>query len=258
MHSKPNIDPDRYVDNECNPEQAARFQEAMANDPALAAQVERLESVNQQLREHRPTTLAPETLHESLAQLTGEPDALIPTRRRWLIAGGAALAAGVAGVTSIRLHRQSVIDTQTHIVTDTFFKDFETYLVKNRTLDIQERNLVRIAQWYKPRLPFQLPPISSSGAGASLIGGRLCWLLERRLASLSFDTPKGPVVLYISQADGLDMPEGGKSEKFGRNVTWHRSRSNTSLIWTRDGLLMAMVSTQEISSLKRIARSIIS
>jgi anti-sigma factor RsiW len=264
MQSKPIIDADLYVDNEYSKEDTARIREKIESTPELAAQIERLDAVNQQLRASAKSVRAPESLHDSLSDLLDVPvddarfEKFSSTKRNALIGGGAFLAAAIAGVASLRLHQEFSADAKANLVTQTFFKDFETYLVKDRTLDVQENDLVKIAQWYEPRLPFRLPPISSSGAGASLIGGRLCWLLERRLASLSFDTPKGPVVLYISQANDLELPSGGKSESFGDEVTWHRSRSNTSLIWTIDDLLMAMVSTQEISGLKRIARSIIS
>jgi|GEM_PF-5774283 len=259
MQPKPTIDPDLYVDSELSAEQAALFRDEMAANPKLAARVEKLEAVNEQLRTNARSTLAPESLHDSLSQLVNGPTQAVPnSKRHWMIGGGAFVASAIAGVAGLRLHRQFSADAHANLVTETFFKDFETYLVKDRTLDIEENDLVKIAQWYEPRLPFRLPPVSSSGAGASLIGGRLCWLLERRLASLSFDTPKGPVVLYISQANDLKLPPGGKRESFGSDVTWHRSRSNTSLIWKIDDLLMAMVGTQEISGLKRIARSIIS
>ena len=263
MQPKPIIDPDRYVDNECSAEQAAAFRDEMATNPELAAKVNKLQAVNQHLRANALSPRAPESLRDSLSELTDGPtkpshSSLPNSRRGWMIGGGAFLAATVAGVASVRLHQQFSAHPKTNLVAQTFFKDFETYLVKDRTLDVHETDLVKIAQWYEPRLPFRLPPVSSSGAGASLVGGRLCWLLERRLASLSFDTPKGPVVLYISQANDLDLPTGGKPESFANDVTWHRARSNTSLIWKTNDLLMAMVSTQEISGLKRIARSIIS
>ena len=95
------------------------------------------------------------------------------------------------------------------------------------------------------------------GDGARLIGGRLCWLLERRIVSLSYETNDGPVVLYIMNADGIVVPRSNHAANFGAKLSWHRLQRHASLIWRNGKLLYVMVGPLEVRRLMTIARSLV-
>lgn len=247
------FDLERYVDGECSDQQAQQIEQAAATDVAIANRIDELTRLRDALRAHATHASASMSLRSAIGESFGSDSAQFAARRRWLMGAGGALAASVAGVSSYLLLRDR---NPLGDVAGTFIQDFETYLLKDRALDIRETDLLKIAQWYQSRLPFSLPPVGSSGGGASLVGGRLCWLLERRLASLSYESGNGPIVLYITQAQGIELPAGGDNARIGKDVSWHRSARSSSVIWRSGDLLLAMVGNQEVSKLMAVAESI--
>ena len=168
-----------------------------------------------------------------------------------LAGSGGALAAGLAAFAF--LPRLGKIDP-----VDTFFRDFETFLLKDQALDVAATDMVQLAGWFGDRLPFELPPVGANEGDVKLVGGRLCWLLDRRLASLSYESAHGPVVLYIMSAKGIDAPDGRDRPEIGHSVSWHRSTGKASLIWSSEELLFVMVGSQEVHNLMTIAQALTS
>ena len=223
---------------------------------ASAAKAQPFEHLSEIVRQAAQDVKAPASLREAM-QNRFEP-ATSPgaqrsrLNRRTLLAGtGGALAAGLAAFAI--LPRMQDTDP-----VETFISDFETFLLKDRTVDVTETDMVQLAGWYGNKLPFSLPPVSSQEGHVKLVGGRLCWLLHRRLASLSYETKQGPIVLYIMNAKGIDIPPGKDKPDIGHSVSWHRSSGKTCLIWSSEDLLFVMVGTQEVHNLMSIARTLIS
>lgn len=262
-------DLERFIDGECSPEEARQIRADLDGDPSLAREVHHLEEVDRLVRGRALEVRAPESLRDSVAEQFGfeseeneaAPGLSQPRRsklssRRALLAGtGGLIAAGLATVFVVP--RLGVLTGSDSDPVRTFFRDFETYLLKDRAIDIAETDIVRLAAWFSARVSFSLPPISSAKADARLVGGRLCWLLERRLASLSYETDDGPLVFYVMNADGIDLPAGRENSDIGEHLSWHRSGGNTSLMWKSDGLLIVMVGTQELHKLMTMARTLV-
>jgi len=251
---------ERYVDGECSPEQARQILAALERDPALLRQAEDLRRLNALLRTHAGGIEAPLSLRQSvLEQLCGAeagPDPKPRLRRRHLLLGaGGAVAAGLVAATLVP-HIVGSGRTDLDVV-DTFFRDFETYLLKDKAVDVIESRMSGLASWYDSRLSFSLPPLKARGDGLDLVGGRLCWLLERRLASLSYEAHDGPLVLYVMDAQGIRVPTGGTEPGLGESVSRHRSAGNSSVIWTSGRLLLVMVGIQQSSRLLSAARSLV-
>ncbi|NNE22218.1 MAG: hypothetical protein HKN11_06365 [Rhizobiales bacterium] len=255
---------ERFVDGDCTPQEAAEIESGIARDPDLAREVERLEHLNQMVRQSARAVDAPERLRlatenrfgagfeppqRSLSSSEGSRRRL---NRRALLAGtGGALAAGLAAFVIVpQLGKFDPVET--------FFHDYETFLLKDRALDVTASDMVQLAGWFGNRLPFALPPVSARQGDVRLVGGRLCWLLDRRLASLSYETAQGPVVLYIMSAKGIDAPAGRDKPEIGHSVSWHRSAGKASLIWSSEELLYVMVGNQDVHKLMSIASALTS
>ncbi|MEM8645220.1 MAG: hypothetical protein AAGF86_02645 [Pseudomonadota bacterium] len=254
-----------YIDGELSLEDKLQFEAQLKRDSEMAEAAQKLETLNELLGEHSQKTKAPESLRAAVFDkfdidgntfsVTNGPRPGRLGRRSFLIGAGGTLAAGVAGLGVLSTFRSPA--TRPESAVETFFHDFETYLAKDKAIDIAETSMVRLAQWYGSRLPFRLPPVGSAGQAASLVGGRLCWLLERRLASLSYESQDGSMVLYIMNADGIAVPEGRSEPALGENVSWHRSDNHTSLVWRSDALLYVMVSQFEVRRLMAEARALV-
>ncbi len=258
----PLSDLEKFIDGECTPQEVKRIRAELARDPSLSEAADRLDLLNRLLRSSGRDVEASAALRATIARrysTENTPSASARRRlnRRTFFAGaGGALAAGFAAL--IVVPRLSGIGDAGLDPVGTFFHDFETYLLKDRALDVTETSMVQLAGWFGDRLPFALPPVASSGNSVKLIGGRLCWLMERRLASLSYETDAGPVVLYIMDANGIETPPGRDAPDIGKALSWHRSDDHTCLIWNSEQLLYVMVGTQEVHKMMSIARSLVS
>ncbi len=262
-----NGDLERFVDGACSAEEAARIRLAMDEDNQLALRVHRLEALNTSIRKAGRSTGAPATLRQNVVDAfvsldrnragSDRPSYAEPARRvnrRALLAwGGSALAAGLAGLIVLPRVRPSGPDTVA-----TFIRDFETVLLKDEVIDVTEDNMVRLAGWYGNRLSFALPPIAARAGDARLVGGRLCWLLERRLASLSYQTSQGPIVLYVMDKAGIPVPAGNIAATFGKSVSWHRADGHACIVWVSGNLLYVMVGDLDVNQLMANARSLAS
>lgn len=248
-------DLERLIDGDCAPEEASRIRAEIAREPKLADEARRLEALNVLLRNNGRKVEPAAGLAKDVVRRYGAADeAPRMLSRRALLTVGGLLAAGLAGF--IVLPRPRFMGGGIDMFVTTFFSDFETYLLKDKVVDVYETNMMQLASWFGDRLPFALPPVSSVGDGAQLIGGRLCWLLERRLASLSYETDDGPMVLYIMNGDGTSPPPGNQASDIGERLSWHRSNGYASLVWRDGKLLYVMVGPMEVRRMMAIARSL--
>ena len=260
-------DVERLLDGDCSPEEADRLRARIDGDVNLRDAARRMQAVDEIVRATGHEQQAPDRLRQAVVAKWGAPAdppkvTAAPSRpralnRRGILAGfGGALAAGVAGLAiapGFFGAKPAAADP-----VETFFHDFETYLIKDRALDVTETEMVKLASWYGNRLSFELPPVGARSGDVRLIGGRLCWLMERRLASLCYESASGPIVLYVMNSKGIRVPHGRDQQGIGQQVSWHRSKGHGCVMWTSDQLFYVMVGTQDVHSLLNIARSIIS
>ena len=263
------MDIESLLDGEHPADEAERLRAEIAADPSLADAYRRMQAVDEIVRASGHETRASDELRKAVEARYGSSDGAAPVQaitspagqrrrisRRFMLAGsGGALAAGIAG--AMILPGLFGADPANADPVTTFFHDFETYLVKDRALDVHETEMLRLANWYDGRLPFNLPPVGSRSDDVRLIGGRLCWLMERRLASLCFDSASGPMVLYIMDAKGISVPEGREQSDIGKQVSWHRSKGHGCVMWRSDQLLYVMVGTQDVHKLLGIAKALV-
>jgi len=111
---------------------------------------------------------------------------------------GFAVAASVAAIGSVSMLRRTSSDDLPMAV----FGDFSTNLAADRNLDRVESNPQTLMDWFTPKVPFVLPHLASL-SGLDLVGGRLCWLLDRRIAVFNFDRGGEALGLYVAEANGL-------------------------------------------------------
>jgi len=140
---------------------------------------------------------------ESLLNRLDDLDAAQPapktggvSRRRAF--AGVAAAASVAAIGSVAALRRNGNEDLSMPV----FGDFATHLAADGRLDLVETNPQTVADWFAPKVPFALPRLASLSE-VDLIGGRLCWLLDRRIAAFNYDRDGDALGLYVADASGL-------------------------------------------------------
>ncbi len=254
------IDLEAFVDGQCSPQDSSNVLSHLAECDRCAKEALRLEQLTLLLRDEFGTETAPDSLRASVDELSNQPVSVAApspaflNKRRFLIGAGGTLAAGIAGFLLLPSVRTS-LSGSTDLV-QTFFEDFETYLLKGKVVDVAEQDMVALASWYEARLNFPLPPLRSQGDGIALTGGRLCWLLHRRLASLSYNGEDGPMLLYVMKADELELPSGENYDALGSEFSWHRHGSKTGVVWKSHGLVFALIGSRELKRMEEIAVSL--
>ena len=194
------LDAEMWLDGE-----AGERTEAIARHVAVCSvcksHIETVRRLDFAAREAGTRMKAPESLLERLndidaAKPVSKP---VPVNRRWLFAGMTA-AASVAAVTSIVWRARD--GSEGNDLSLAVFGDFATHLDADRDLDLVETDPRRVMNWFTPKVPFGLPQLASLSE-LDLIGGRLCWLLDRRIAAFNFDQGGKALGLYVTDATGL-------------------------------------------------------
>ena len=195
-------DAELWLDGEAG-EQAGSIARHVAACPTCKAHVETMRRLDFAAREAGTRIKAPASLLERLndtdaarpAVSAVQPTPATPTRRR-LFAGFAA-AASVAAIGAVAWRQGESGDLPTAV-----FGDFATHLAADARLDLAESNPQAVTDWFSPKVPFTLPHLASLSE-LGLRGGRLCWLLDRRIAAFNFDRGGEALSLYLTDARGL-------------------------------------------------------
>ena len=189
------LDTEAWLDGEAG-ERADSFAQHIALCSDCKAHVETVRRFDFAAREAALTVKAPESLLESLSDLDAASPAARPVTRRWMF-GGVAAAASIAAIGAVAWRGTNRNDLPMAI-----FGDFAAYLDADKHLDRTESNPQALMDWFSPKVPFSLPHLASLSE-LNLIGGRLCWLLDRRIAAVNFERKGERLGLYLTDATGL-------------------------------------------------------
>ena len=244
------LDLERLVDGELSAKEAEACRAHVAGCEACTAELKALEDLNAALRQGRDQETAPPELRARIDLILSGQDAEASTvspaapgprlsRRHLGLAAFGALAASVAG--AVVLPKLLVSRLEPEDIAATLIRDFETFLFAERVLDLIEDDPASVVTWYRDRLDFGLPRLPAEIGGYRLRGGRLCWLFDRRLASLSFETGEEALALYIMRSDGTDLQDASPVEASGLNASIHRQDRFTNVIWRDGGLVFGLV-----------------
>ncbi|MGI9503669.1 MAG: hypothetical protein ACR2RE_11500, partial [Geminicoccaceae bacterium] len=121
-------------------------------------------------------------------------------------------------------------------------QDFSTYRDSGRSLDIASRDPEIIRSWFTSRLAFEAPRLKANVAGFDLVGGRLCWLLQRRLSAFAYQREDQTVSLYVMTAHDLTVPNGTFDPELGSSLSSHEVDGFRTMIWQAGALVYTVVS----------------
>ena len=254
------LDLERLVDGELGAAEAAELRAHVAACETCTAELEALQELNATLRARLRQETAPPRLRARVGQILEGDAAAAPnpadaglSRRGLGFAALGALAASVA--TAAVLPKLMVSRLEPGDIAGTLVRDFETFLFAERVLDFVEADPSSVAAWYRARLDFDLPRLPADLSGYRLRGGRLCWLLDRRLASLSFEGGEDSLALYIMPSDGLALPESGRTAGGLRDASVHHRDRFTNVIWREGDLVLGLVGEAAPERVEEIARA---
>lgn len=176
MSSQTNIDEDlqAYADGQLSPERRQAFEQALARDPVLAAQVAEIQRQNGWLRAGLDAVL-----HEPLPQRlidAARPPAPRTHASRWFVSAAASAAMLVVGIAGGWLARDAVLARDG--MPTTFARQaaltHALYAADvNRPVEVWAPEEKRLVAWLTKRLGFAVRAPDLNSVGYALVGGRL-------------------------------------------------------------------------------------
>lgn len=202
------------------------------------------------------------------AQITAQmPAEIVPAMPTTLFGGmlariskpvlGAALAASImiavlatTGAVSVRGTPEYTLAT---IASETT-QDYVTFRESQLVLDVASDDPAETLSWLDDRIDGAFPQIADNVLDYRLIGGRLCLLLGQRLGALTYADGSDQITVYVMMA-----PTAASSDDRQRGTEQtarYMENGVSSIVWSEDGLAIAIVSTLPDAEKARFAEAL--
>lgn len=163
------------LDGELDAKGAVEFERAMLEDPALAAEYQRLEALHDAVSRHAPRERAPEALIARVAALAAPPAIAVAPRWRWPGVQNLALAASLAalgfaagaGLTTLRA------PTPGEGVASALVADFAGAEIAGRPFDVASSDRHTVKPWLAEHTTVSAAVVDLAPQGFPLVGGRV-------------------------------------------------------------------------------------
>jgi anti-sigma factor RsiW len=179
-------------------------------------------------------------------QRVGNPSRRVAIAAAALLAVGAVLAArrlATVGVDSADLMQTSV-------------GELRSFIDSNRPVDFATADPVVLRRWFMPRVDFT-PPAPPMTPGLTLIGGRLCYFFERRIASYMYLIDGRLVSLYIMSNKDIASPSASGGVTLGTRAAAVREVDGFAhVLWKEGSLYYSLVSNQPAARLVELAQAL--
>lgn len=216
---------------------------------ACREKVRELRALNDLVREAELQTVAPRALVDRLRHESVARNILRPTfNRRFMLGAGLAAAASVTGIIAVQ---QFAGDDQ-HDLQATLFGDFRTLVAADRQLDFQSTDMDDVIAWFAPRVPFEMPRVTTFGV-LEARGGRLCWLAERRFAALDFDAPEGTLCLYVCRSEDLRISPDLPIPREEDDLVVAAQAGVSGAFWQQNGVMLSLIGNPTAAKMTAIA-----
>ncbi len=134
----------------------------------------------------------------------------------------------------------------------TLFRDYATLVAANGPLDFESGSPERVLAWFRTRVPFPLPPLGDFH-GVEVRGGRLCWLLERRVAALHLGQKTAGACLYMTTPQDLTVGDGIPLPAPGEARVLLSQGAMSGAFWRQDALAFGLVGDQAEAEIGMLA-----
>ena len=234
------------VDGECSADEERMINDHLQSCAACRQHVNHLRRLSRTIKDGLGDIKAPDDLWQRIeARLPEDPDERRSSKARswfsqpvWQMAIAASLAIMLALPAGLAWRWMQ----QDNSIIAGPIQDFSTYRDSGRSLDIASRDPDTIRSWFASRLTFEAPKLKAEVAGFDLVGGRLCWLLERRLGAFSYQRGDQTLALYVMTAHDLTLPSSTYDPELGVSLSTHEVDGLRTMIWRRGELVYTVVS----------------
>ncbi len=172
---------------------------------------------------------------------------------------GAALALVTMVVVSVAVstfHWGSRIETPK--LADEIVNEFRVFAVSRRPLDITSSNRLSVQQWFANKVNFQLPTPPLNAPDVRFVGGRLCNILGKPVASYMYSSKKMYLSLYVMDKKSIQVVDEARDvQKLRPGVTLRTLSGITYVSWTNKSLHFSLVAKLPFSRMEPFLRPIL-
>ena len=138
-------------------------------------------------------------------------------------------------------------EDESEIVASVLVNEFHTFVVSHRALDFSDTRPAEIRGWFGDKVDFRVPlPVKSTEL--KLAGGRLCNMLDQRVASFMYKVDGAWVSLYI-----MRTARDGQSPDPGHEFLL---QGYAFIDWESEGLHYSLIGDLPVERLRQIAEQL--
>ena len=115
-----------------------------------------------------------------------------------------------------------------------------------------------MSEWFRGRLDIGVSAPPFQGAGLRLVGGRLCYLLDRQGAHMVYREGAHVICLFVFDRRELSLPHGQETVSAGHPIRLTSYKGYNVAVWEDRGLVHALVADVPQDNLKALAASALS
>jgi anti-sigma factor RsiW len=243
---------DDYRDNQLDEQRHRQIASHLSACFACRKQVDQDAIIEQSIRDEADAWAVPEHLWARIKTSADVEAASIGKRLKpqsWVVSAVLVCALVIVGVNISLQSDVKLINTKVDTVASALVSEFHTFVISRRQLDYTNNQPTAIRQWFGNKVDFHVPmPVQA--AQLSLVGGRLCNMLDQRVASYMYQSGDAWVSLYIMKSSADKIARG-----IGKDLM-HQGYGYVD--WEMDGLRYSLVGDIPAEQLRQIAKSLYS
>jgi anti-sigma factor RsiW len=169
---------DAYVDGELDPAHALDFERRLADHPALAAELSRIEALRAAVRERLPRAAASSSLRRRVAALATPRRSASRWRAGWAAMAASAAIAFAGGSIAMWLalgpaSTVSGVMASRERLTEFVVASHMRALMASETVDVASSDRHVVKPWFNGKLPWSPRVVNLAAQGFALVGGRI-------------------------------------------------------------------------------------
>lgn len=161
--------------------------------------------------------------------------------RGWIrLASVAAAAAFVAIAITIYEYRVVEINTSEASLVAAPAQDLRVFVESRRPMDVATFDAEELQRWFRGKFEFPLPKFNTD-TESRLVGGRLCYFLNRRIASLLYRVDGQLISLYVIPERQITLKTQTAPAIAGQRALLREDKGYSQVMWQTDNVVYALV-----------------